>query len=143
MAGEGKGWIGSIAVHLGILGAIVGFSWYASRHSGETIESVDPLLVDLNGIPGKRPGEVGKAAGVAKGSESGSNNGIARLHIKKLDVDKVLRERDQADQAAQASSASPKSMSKSSSKSGASSSTGKTTLGDFRSSHGGKSGSGK
>jgi len=143
MAGEGKGWIGSIAVHLGILGAIVGFSWYASRHSGETIESVDPLLVDLNGIPGKRPGEVGKAAGVAKGSESGSNNGIARLHIKPLDVDKVLRQREQAEQAAQASSASPKSMSKSSSKSGASSSTAKTTLGDFRSSQGGKSGSGK
>jgi hypothetical protein len=143
MAGEGKGWLGSLAVHLGILGAIVGFSWYASRHSGEAIEPVDPLLVDLNGIPGKRPGQVGKTAGVAQGSESGSNNGIARIHLKKLDVDKILKERDQAEQAAQSSSGSPKSMSKAASKSGTSSSTGKTTLGEFMKSKGGKAGSGK
>lgn len=142
MSNGGKGWIGSVAVHLGILGAIVGFSWYASRHPGETIEPADPLLVDLNGIPGKRPGEVGKKTGVAQGSESGSNNGIARLHLKKLDVDKVLKERDLAEQAAQASAGSPKTMSKTAAKSGGSSSSGKTTLGDFRNSKGGKSGSG-
>jgi hypothetical protein len=144
MSSGGKGWIGSIAVHLGILGAIVGFSWYAARHGGETIQAEDPLLVDLNGIPGKRPGEVGKAAGVAKGSESGSNSGVARIHLKKLDVDKILREREKAEQASQSSGASPKTMSKSAAKSGASSdSSNKTTLGEFMKSKGGKAGTGK
>ena len=143
MSSGGKGWIGSVAVHLGILGVIVGFSWYAARHGGESVEAVDPLLVDLNGIPGKRPGEIGKAAGVAKGSETGSNSGVARIHLKKLDVAKILREREQAEQAAQASTSSSKSMTKASSKSGTSSnSSKKMTLGDFNSSKGsGKPGS--
>lgn len=144
MSSEGRGWIGSVAVHLGILGAVVGFSWYASRHGGETIEPVDPLLVDLNGIPGKRPGEVGKKAGVAQGSEAGTNNGIARIHVKKLDVEKILKEREQAEQAAQPSGSAPKSMTKAASKSGPSSnSSNKTTLGEFMKSKGGKAGSGK
>jgi len=144
MSNGSKGWIGSVAVHLGILGAIVGFSWYAARHGGEAVEPADPLLVDLNGIPGKRPAEIGKRAGVAQGSESGSNNGVARIHLKKLDVDKILKEREKAEQSSQASGASPKSMSKAASKSGASSnSSNKTTLGDFMKSKGGKTGSGK
>ena len=143
MSSGGKGWIGSVAVHLGILGAIIGFSWYAARHPGEVVEPVDPLLIDLNGIPGKRPGEVGKKAGVAQGSEAGSNNGVARIHLKKLDVDKILKEREQAEQAAASSQSSAKTMAKASSKSGASSSSGKTTLGEFLKSKGGKSGSGK
>jgi len=144
MSTEGRGWIGSIAVHLGILGAIVGFSWYAARHGGESIEPVDPLLVDLNGIPGKRPGEIGKAAGVARGSESGTNSGVPRIHLKKLDADKILKQREQAEQAAQSSGASPKTktMAKSASKSGASASSNKTTLDDFMRSKGGKSGAG-
>jgi hypothetical protein len=144
MSSGGKGWIGSVAVHLGILGAIVGFSWYAARHGGEAVEPADPLLVDLNGIPGKRPGEVGKKAGVAQGNEAGANNGVARIHLKKLDVEKILREREQAEQSAQSSGASPKSMAKSAAKSGASSnSSNKTTLGEFMKSKGGKAGSGK
>jgi hypothetical protein len=142
MSSGGKGWIGSVAVHLGIVVAIVGFSWYAARHGGETIESVDPLLIDLNGIPGKRPGEIGKAAGVAKGSESGSNSGVARIHLKKLDVDKILRDRAQADQAAQSSTNSPKTMTKVASKNGTSSNNPKKmTLGEFNNSKGGKAGS--
>lgn len=143
MSNGGKGWIGSVAVHLGILGVIVGFSWYAARHGGETIEAVDPYLqVDLNGIPGKRPGEIGKAAGVAKGSESGSNSGVARIHLKKLDVEKILRDREQAELAAQSSTNSPKTMAKASSKAGSSSnSSNKTTLGEFNKSKGGKAGS--
>ena len=141
MSNGSKGWIGSVAVHLGILGAIVGFSWYAARHGGEAVEPADPLLVDLNGIPGRRPGEVGRKSGVAQGSEAGTNNGIARIHLKKLDVDKILREREQAEQASQSSASAPKSMAKSSSKSGAGSSSGKTTLGEFMKSKGGKSGS--
>jgi hypothetical protein len=99
------------------------------------------LLVDLNGVPGRRPGEVGRKSGVAQGSEAGTNNGVARIHLKKLDVDKILREREQAEQASQAAVNAPKSMAKSSSKSGASSSSGKTTLGEFMKSKGGKSGS--
>jgi hypothetical protein len=142
MSSGGKGWIGSVAVHLGIVGVIVGFSWYAARHGGETIESVDPLLIDLNGIPGKRPGEIGKAAGVAKGSESGSNSGVARIHLKKLDVDKILRDRAQAEQAAQSSTNSPKTMTKVASKNGTSSNNPKKmTLGEFNNSKGGKAGS--
>jgi hypothetical protein len=142
MSSGGKAWIGSVAVHLGIVVAIVGFSWYAARHGGETIESVDPLLIDLNGIPGKRPGEIGKAAGVAKGSESGSNSGVARIHLKKLDVDKILRDRAQAEQAAQSSTNSPKTMTKVASKNGTSSNNPKKmTLGEFNNSKGGKAGS--
>ena len=143
MSNGGKGWIGSVAVHLGILGVIVGFSWYAARHGGESIEAVDPLLIDLNGIPGKRPGEIGKAAGVAKGSESGSNSGVPIIRLKKLDVEKTLRDREQAEKAAQSSANSPKTMTKVSSKNGTSSNNPKKmTLGDFNNSKGvGKPGS--
>jgi hypothetical protein len=143
MSSGGKGWIGSVAVHLGILGVIVGFSWYAARHGGENIEAVDPLLIDLNGIPGKRPGEVGKAAGVAKGSESGSKSGVPIIRLKKLDVEKTLRDREQAEQSAQSSTSSAKSMTKATIKSVSSSnSSNKTTLGEFNKSKGvGKPGS--
>jgi hypothetical protein len=143
MSSGGKAWIGSVAVHLGVVVAIVGFSWYAARHGGESIEAVDPYLqVDLNGIPGKRPGEVGKVAGVAKGSESGTNSGVARIHLKKLDVEKILRDREQAELAAQSSTNSPKTMAKASSKAGTiSNSSNKTTLGEFNKSKGGKAGS--
>jgi len=143
MSSGGKAWIGSVAVHLGVVVAIIGFSWYAARHGGETIEAYDPILVDLNGIPGKRPGEIGKVAGVAKGSESDSNSGVARIHLKKLDVDKILRDRAQAEQAAQSSTNSPKTMTKAASKSGTSSNnTKKMTLGEFNNTKGvGKAGS--
>ena len=138
MSSGGKAWIGSVAVHLGIVVAIVGFSWYAARHGGETIESVDPLLIDLNGIPGKRPGEIGKAAGVAKGSETGSKSGVPIIRLKKIDVEKTLRDRERAEQAAQSSTNAPKTMSKASSKAGTSSnSSNKTTLGEFNKSKGG------
>lgn len=142
MSSGGKAWIGSVAVHLGVVVAIIGFSWYASRHGGETIEAADPLVVDLNGIPEKRPGEIGKVAGVAKGSESGTNSGVARIHLPKLDVEKILRDREQAEQATQSSTNSPKSTTKAASKSGTSSnSSNKTTLGEFMKSKGGKAGS--
>lgn len=145
MSSGGKGWIGSVAVHLGIVGAIVGFSWYASRHGGENIEPVDPLLVDLNGIPGKRPGEIGKAAGVAKGSESGSKSGVPIIHLKKLDPEKILREREKAEQDASPNSpSSPKSMAKNAGKaSPTSKGSGKMSLDEFNKQKGGKSGSGK
>lgn len=143
MSNVGKGWLGSLAVHLGILGAIVGFSWYAARQDGATVQPEDPLLVELNGIPGKRPGEVGKAAGVARGSETGSSSGVARIHLKKLDVEKILREREQAEQAAQPSSNAAKTMAKSSAKSGTTGSgPKKMTLEEFNKRSGGKAGTG-
>lgn len=141
MASEGKGWLGSVAVHLGLVGAIIGFSWYAARHPSESVEPVDPLLVDLNGIPGKRPGEIGKQAGVAQGAETGTNQGVARLRLKKLDVVKILKEREQAEQAANNPASAPKSTTKANTKAGSGSSSGKTTLGEFRNSKGGKTGS--
>lgn len=144
MSSGGKGWIGSFAVHLGIFGAIAGFSWYASRHGGESLEPADPLLVDLNGVPGKRPGEVGKTAGVARGSEAGSKSGIPLIHLKKLDVEKILREREQAEQAEKSAPSAPKSMAKNAGKASPSSKgPGKMTLDDFNKQKGGKSGSGK
>jgi hypothetical protein len=147
MSSGGKGWVGSVAVHLGILGVIVGFSWYAARHGGENVEAVDPLLIDLNGIPGKRPGEIGKTAGVAKGSESGSKSGVPIIHLKKLDVTKTLQDLAKAEQAAQAaqdSPSSPKTMAKNSGKTGPSNKgSNKMSIDDFNKQKGVKGGSGK
>jgi len=143
MSADGKGWVGSIAVHLGILAAIIGFSWYAARHPSETIYPEDPLLVRLDGIPNKRPGEVGKAAGVAKGAETGSDAGIARIKVPKLNVEKILREREEAEHAGQSSAASPKSLAKSSPKGAASpGKSGKTTLSEFNQGKSGRAASG-
>jgi hypothetical protein len=139
MAAEGKGWIGSVVVHLGLLGAVIGFSWYAARQDSENVEPVDPLLIDLAGIPGKRPGEIGKAPGVAQGAETGTNQGIARIKIPKLNVDKVLREREQAEQSAQ-SSTNTKTSTKAVVKNGVGSKSSRMTLDEFNKSQGGKSG---
>ena len=139
MAAEGKGWIGSVVVHLGLLGAVIGFSWYAARQDSENVEPADPLLIDLAGIPGKRPGERGKTPGVAQGAETGTNNGIARIKVPKFNVQKILNEREQAEQAAQPSS-NPKPPTKAVVKNGVGSKPGRTTLDDFNRSQGGKSG---
>jgi len=139
MSSGGKGWVGSVAVHLGLLGAVIGFSWYAARQDSENVEPVDPLLIDLAGIPGKRPGEIGKTPGVAQGAETGTNNGIARVKIPKLNVDKVLREREQAEQSAQ-SSTNTKTSTKAVVKNGVGSKSSRMTLDEFNKSQGGKSG---
>ena len=142
MAAESKGIIGSLAVHLGILAVLVGVSWYASHSKGQPIEAVDPLLVDLNGIPGRRPGEIGKAAGVAKGDPSGSKTGIAIVKIKKLDLEQIKA--DARREAAASSSAASASKSANSKSSKSSSGSNKTSLSEFNSSRGSKSnGSGK
>ncbi len=140
MAADGRGWIGSVLVHLGLLGAVIGFSWYAARQDGESVEPVDPLLIDLAGIPGKRPGEVGKAPGVAQGAETGTNNGLARIKVPKLNVDKILREREQAQQAAQSSPSNVKTSTKAVVKNGVGSKSSRMTLDEFNKSQGGKSG---
>jgi hypothetical protein len=139
MAAEGKGWIGSVVVHLGLLGAVIGFSWYAARQDSENVEPVDPLLIDLTGIPGKRPGEIGKAPGVAQGAETGTNNGIARVKIPKLNVDKILQAREQAEQSAQ-SSTNARTSTKAVVKNGVGSKSSRMTLDEFNKSQGGKSG---
>jgi hypothetical protein len=139
MSSGGKGWVGSVAVHLGLLGAVIGFSWYAARQDSENVEPVDPLLIDLAGIPGKRPGEIGKTPGVAQGAETGTNNGIARVKIPKLNVQKILQDREQAEQAAQ-SSTNTKTSTKAVVKNGVGSKSSRMTLDEFNKSQGGKSG---
>ena len=132
--------IGSVLVHLLIVGAFVGYSWFAATRSGESLEPVDPLLVDLNGVPGRRPGEIGKAAGVAKGSPD-APKGIKSVRIKSLDMEAVRRAQEQTESASQSKTTS-KSDAKSSAKSSdKSSKSGKTSLGEFLSSKGGRSSS--
>ncbi len=110
MSGENKGWVGSLAVHAGILAVLVGASWYASRQPGENLEAVDPFIVTLDNIPGKKPGQIGKAPGVAQGDERGVAGGIPRIHLKKLDLAKVEQERQKAvEQVSQGGPSAPKS----------------------------------
>jgi hypothetical protein len=71
MAEGSRGWVGSVVVHLAILAAFVAASWWGAR-APDALEVADPLLVTLDGIPGRKPGEVGRKEGVAKGSEKGS-----------------------------------------------------------------------
>ena len=133
MASGSKGIIGSIAVHVGIVAVLVGASWYAARQSGKSLEPVDPLLVDLNGIPGRRLGEVGKADGVAQGQETGTKKGISIIKIKKFDLEKNVQE----------SAPSNASSRTQPSKNSTSKSTSKTTLSEFNNSKGGKGTSAK
>jgi hypothetical protein len=133
MASDSKGVIGSIAVHVGIVAVLVGASWYAAHQSGKSLEPVDPLLVDLNGIPGRRPGEVGKADGVAQGQETGTKKGISIIKIKKFDFEKNTQE----------SAAQSESSRSQNSKNATSKSTSKTTLSEFNNSKGGKGTSSK
>ncbi len=139
MSGDVRGVVGSAVVHLLIVGAFIGFSWFAATRSPESTEPVDPLLVDLNGVPGRRPGEIGKAAGVAKGSPD-APKGIRSVRIKSLDMEAVRRAQEQSEPAPTAKSAG-KSEPKSSKPSGKSSSPGKTSLNDFLSAKGGRTGS--
>lgn len=128
MASESKGVIGSLAVHVGIIAVLVGASWYAARQSGKSLEPVDPLLVDLNGIPGRRPGEVGKADGVAQGQETGTRKGVSMVKMKKFDFEKNTEE----------SAAKTESSRSQTSKKATSKSTSKTTLSEFNNAKGGK-----
>lgn len=70
MAEGARGWMGSVVVHLAVLAAFLAVSWWGAR-PGDAIEAVDPLVVTLEGVPGRKPGEVGRKEGVAKGSEKG------------------------------------------------------------------------
>lgn len=72
MSEGSRGWIGSLVVHAVIVGALVGASWVGAHQSDGTLDAVDPLIVDLNGIIGRKPGEVGRDPGVAKGQATGS-----------------------------------------------------------------------
>ena len=59
-----------------IVAVLVGASWYAAHRTGDAIEAVDPLLVSLDGVPGRKAGRVGEKAGVAQGHESGTQGGV-------------------------------------------------------------------
>ena len=140
MSGESKGVVGSLAVHAGILAVIVGASWYASRQTGENIEAVDPLIVTLDGIPGKKAGQIGKAPGVAQGDERGVAGGIPRIHLKKLDLEKIEQERQKAlEQATQGANSPAKSEPRVTAKSAPGGSS-KLSLADFQKSNPGRAG---
>lgn len=130
--------VGSVLVHLFIVGAFVGFSWFAASRSADSVEPVDPLLVDLNGVPGRRPGEVGKAPGVARGTPEAAK-GLKSVRIKPLDMEAVRRAQQQAESSSQSNSSS-KSETKTAKNLAKSSGPGRTSLNDFLSSKGGRSG---
>ncbi len=134
MAEGSKGIVGSVAVHLGIVAVLVGASWYASRHPGDPIEAVDPLLVNLDGIPGRKAGLVGEKAGVARGHESGTQSGIKIVKIKPLDVEKIKQEAREAQAQANAERSNVKTDNGKTSKTTTSgASTSRTTFSDFQS----------
>lgn len=134
MAEGNKGIIGSVAVHLGIVAVLVGASWYASRHPGDPVEAVDPLLVNLDGIPGRKAGLVGEKAGVARGHESGTQSGIKIVKIKPLDVEKIKQEAREAQAQANSERSNAKSDNAKTSKTATTgSSTNRTTFSDFQS----------
>jgi hypothetical protein len=138
MAEGNKGVIGSIAVHLGIVAVLVGASWYASRHTGESVEAVDPLLVSLDGIPGRKAGRVGEKAGVAQGHESGTQGGVKIVKIKPLDVEKIKQEAREAQ--ANAERANSKSGEAKTTKASSGATSNRTSLSDFQNKHPGGSG---
>ncbi|MCX6917776.1 MAG: hypothetical protein NTX41_00540 [Verrucomicrobia bacterium] len=134
MAEGSKGIVGSIAVHLGIVAVLVGASWYASRHSGDPIEATDILLVNLDGIPGRKAGLVGEKAGVARGHESGTQSGIKIVKIKTLDVEKIKEEAREAQTQANAERTNAKADNAKTSKTTTSgATTSRTTFSDFQS----------
>jgi len=132
MSEGNKGVIGSIAVHLGIAAVLVGASWYASRHPGDSVEPADILLVDMNGVPGRKAGKVGEAAGVAQGHEAGTKNGIRIVKIKPLDIEKIKEEAREAQAQANAERTSPKSDNSKATKAGQGATSTRTTLSDFQ-----------
>lgn len=141
MSGASKGLFGSLAVHAGILAVIVAASWYASR-SADGVSAVDKtLIVNLDGIPGKKAGHIGKAPGVAQGDERGVAGGIPRIHLPpKLDLAKLEQEQQRAaEQAATNANTSSKSEPRGPSKSAPGAST-KLTLDAFQKTNPGRTG---
>ncbi|NBV78286.1 MAG: hypothetical protein EBR62_00255 [Verrucomicrobia bacterium] len=135
MAEGSKGIIGSVAVHLGIAAVLVGASWYASHESGTPTKAQDILLVNLDGVPGRKAGLIGEKEGVARGHESGTQTGIKAVHIKTLDVEKIKQQDREAQAQANAEHSNAKSdnTSKSTKNSNTGSATNRTTFSDFQS----------
>lgn len=91
MSEGSRGWVGSLIVHVLVVGALVGASWLGARQSDGTLDA-SPLIVDLNGLVGRKAGQVGHEAGAAQGSATGSK----LFHFKPVDMAKV-REAAQPD----------------------------------------------
>lgn len=134
MSEGSRGWVGSLIVHALIVGALVGASWVGAHQSDGTLDAVDPLIVDLNGVLGRKPGEVGREAGVAKGSTTGSR----LFRGKPVDMDKV-RESAQAESGGSSGATTAKTRPNGS---GARSTAGRESLDSFRSSRGSGRGAG-
>ena len=129
MSEGSRGWVGSLIVHVLVVGALVGASWLGAHQSDGTLDAVDPLIVDLNGVLGRKPGEVGRDPGVAKGQETGSR----LFRGKPVDMAKV-REANQPD-AGGSSGATSKTRPNGSGSRSTSSGT-RESLDDFNRSHG-------
>lgn len=113
MSEGARGWVGSVIVHLAVVAAFVAASWWGSRQT-DGLEAVDPLLVTLDGVPGRRPGEVGRKEGVAKGSEQGSR----LFRFQPIDHEKLRRAEEQSQRPAASGSASSTSRGSTTSASG-------------------------
>ena len=135
MSEGARGWVGSLVVHAVIVGALVGASWVGAHQGDGTLDAVDPLIVDLNGVLGRRPGEVGREAGVAKGSTTGSK----LFHFKPVDMTKV-REANQAD--AGGGAGSSRAQARPNGSGSRSTASGRESLDDFRNSRGSGRGTG-
>ncbi|MGA0134810.1 MAG: hypothetical protein ACO3ND_10705 [Opitutales bacterium] len=135
MSGGARGMVGSVLVHLLIAGAFVAFSWFAAGRGGAPTEPA--LVVDLAGDPRRRPGEVGKAPGVARGTPEASK-GIKRINIPRLDMAAVARAQEA--EARPSPSVSTKTVPTTSKGPKTQSKTGKTSLGQFLKEKGGRTG---
>lgn len=71
MAEGSRGWVGSLLVHGLVVACLVGASWLGARQADGELDT-GTMIVDLNGVLGRRPGEVGHEVGVAQGRSDGS-----------------------------------------------------------------------
>lgn len=124
-----RGWVGSLVVHAVIVGALIGASWLGAHQADGNLDAVDPLIVDLNGLIGRKPGEIGRDPGVAQGQTTGSR----LFRGKQVDMAKV-REQQVAQNAGGSSGTNrPKSTTTGS---GKPSTGGRESLDDFNRSRG-------
>ncbi len=99
-----RGWVGSLVVHAVIVGALVGASWLGAHQADGTLDAVDPLIVDLNGLIGRKAGEIGRDPGVAQGQTTGSR----LFRGKQVDMAKVREQQVAPDAGGSSGSSRPK-----------------------------------
>lgn len=130
-----RGWVGSLVVHALIVGALVGASWVGAHQSDGTLDAVDPLIVDLNGLVGRKAGEIGRDPGVAQGQTTGSR----LFRGKQVDMAKVRESQMSPDAGGSSGANRPQSSNGSGRRSTTS---GRESLDDFNRSRGAGRGAG-